>query len=1063
MKQLYMIAIGVLCISWSSFAQRTITGLIVDAESEPLVGVNVIVKGTTIGTVSDVDGTYALDVDDNAVYLVYSYTGYETQEISLGLSNIIDLTMAEGVELDEVLVTALGISKDEKAIGYAVSQVNSSEINRAADINPLSSIKGKVAGIDISSANGQPGASSKVRIRGVGSITGSASPLLVIDGVPQFDNFTGVDPDRTGSLDRQVDYGNSLGDLNPNDVESVTVLKGAAASALYGSRAGSGVIIVTTKRANLDQPLRIEYNGSYTRSEVGRLQHTQSIFGQGWSGVHDLNENGSWGPKYDGKNRLWGKVVDNQQQVRSFEYRGDKALRDAFGIGAEFQNSIAFSAGTKSARYRLGFTNTSSDGIIPTDQDSYGRQAISLSGGVKIGKLDINTSINYQRKSQKVVPGGQGDTGGLGSAYVNEIYQIPGDFSILDFQDIDNKFNNLDNYYTSFAQNPFFGLIQNGNQFKSNRTYGNLEFGYNVLSNLKLSARFGGDLTDSNIEEWGAVAKLTPGSNNALLGATENPGAIKESSIYRSSWNVDLLGQYDVSLTEDLSLGVLAGYNIWETRYKLNEARANNLTIPGFYDLNNSPDPVNIFSQDERERALGVYTSLNLGYRNWLYLTLTGRNDWFSTVPLENNSGFFPSASLSAVVSELLPSDDVLSYLKVRASWARVANDADPYLSTSGFDVASIRSGGFGALNLPVGGINGFEIDDGLANANLGLEETTELEFGVDARFFNNRIGVDLTLYDRRTDGQILTADIAASSGFTSQTLNVGELQNKGVEVGIKLVPIQTRNFSWEIDYNFSKNNNEVLSLDEANGISEVTVFGLAGSIDIRARKGTSAAEFFGPVPKRNEAGQIIVNPNTGFPVQADDFESYGSAFHDYSMGITNTFRYKSLALGFTADYRKGGMLYSSTADINYFVGSALETTYNDRNPFVIPNTVIDNGDGTYSDNTTPIEYDDIWSYWNDFSGNESFISRKNVVDRTYFKLRQLHISYDLPKRWLGDIAERASLTLYGRNLLLWTPEENYYIDPESSSFGTGQAGEFGEFYNTPTTRDYGMKLNVVF
>ena len=403
MKQILLPLLFFLGFAGTAIAQRTVSGTILDESNEGLIGASVIIKGTSTGTVTDFDGRFTLEVPEGKNLLEISYIGYVTQTIELGTSNVVNVTLAQGIELTEVIVTALGISKAEKSLGYAVSSVATEEINRTGDINPLAGLKGKVPGIDISSANGQPGSSSKVRIRGVGSITGSASPLIVIDGVPQFDNFTGIDPDRTGSLDRQVDFGNSLGDLNPTDIENISVLKGAAAAALYGSRAGSGVIIVTTKNSSYNQALKVDYSGSYTRSAIGRLQHKQDIFGQGWSGVHDLNENGSWGPKYDGQDRLWGKIVDNQQQVRSYKYRGDDALREAFDIGTEWQHSIGFSAGTETAKYRVSFTNTEADGVIPTDQDSYSRQALALTGGLKVGKLEITSSINFQRKSQKVV------------------------------------------------------------------------------------------------------------------------------------------------------------------------------------------------------------------------------------------------------------------------------------------------------------------------------------------------------------------------------------------------------------------------------------------------------------------------------------------------------------------------------------------------------------------------------------------------------------------------------------------------------------------------------------
>ena len=1063
MKRLLLLLTVCMITAVSAFAQRTVSGVIADPSGEPLFGANVVVKGTTVGAVTDFDGAYELVVPEGNNELVVSFTGYETQEITLGESNVIDFTMTKGIVLQEAVITALGISREKKQLGYAVTEVGNESITRTSEVSPLDGLKGKVAGLEISQASGQPGASRKVRLRGVGSISGNVSPLIVIDGVPQADNFTGTNPAASGALDRQEDFGNALSDLNPNDIKSMTVLKGAAASALYGNRAASGVILVTTKSGAYNSPkLKVEYTGSYTASEILRVPQTQDEFGNGWSGVRDLNENGSWGPRLDGINRVFGRVVNDQQRVKAYSAQHEDSYRAAFDIGKEFQNSVAFSAGNKTGRFRASFTNVNADGIIPTDNDRLSRNSVSLNGGLNINKWDISSSINFINKDQNIVPGGQGDNAGFGRSYINSLQQIPVDYWIPDIEDISNPFNNADNYYTSFAGNPYQVLNQNSTNAKQNRTYGNISLKYQLRENLAITSRLGGDVSTTNIKAEGAIVGFTPGSPNDVLGATGNPGAVRVQSISRRQWNYDLFANYNTALSDKLDLNVIAGWNAWESQVKSQAITARTLILPNYYNVNNTASPQTVATDFAKRRSHGVYGQFEFGFDRWIYLTLSGRNDYFSTLNLDNNSGFYPAASVSFdLTDKVFGNSSIVDFFKVRAGFAQVANDAPVYAASEpGFSSAIIRSGGFGNLNLPIGGITGFEVGDAQADPDLVLEVTDELEFGVEANFFQNRLRLDATYYDRLTNDQIVTLVIPASTGYTSLTTNIGSISNKGVELGVGITPIRSNDFEWTVDVNFTKNENLVEDLGD---LDEVTIFGLGGSIGIRAVEGQTAAEFYGPDVLRNSEGQVVVDPGTGFARQADDFVSYGSAFADWIMGVSTGVSYKNLTLNATMDYRKGGLLYSSMADINYFVGNAAETAYNGRNTWIVPNSVVENADGTYSPNTTPVTYDNVWSYWNDFSGNDAEISRKNVIDKTYFKLRQVTLSYKLPKSIFNGVFDQSTISVYGRNLLLWTPTEQYFIDPETTSFGTGQAGEFGEFYNTPSTRDFGLRLNLVF
>jgi len=1042
----FLIFMGIQIVNAQS---KQITGTVISAEDGlGMPGVSVVIKGTTIGASTNIDGKFSLEASSSDV-LMFSFVGMVAQEITVGGETVIDVVMeTESIGVDEVVVTAIGVSRSEKSLGYAATSVKNEDLNKASPVSTLGGLQGKVAGVNISSSSGAPGASTKVILRGYSSITGSNQPLYVVDGSP-------IDNRLVGSIGstRSMDFGNNANDINPENIESVTILKGASATALYGSRAANGVVMITTKSGKAGK-LKIDYSGSFDISTPLRLPHMQNEFGQGWSGHWASDENGSWGPKLDGIVRPWGNVVDNSQLTKPYSAQKDN-LKDFYDIGTSMNNSLSINGGNEQATFFLSYNNVVQDGIIPTDADYYQRNAITLKGTTTYDKFSFSANMNYVRKEAKAVATGQGSS--TGATLFQEIIQIPRDVSIVDMEDYNNKFYNVDNFYTPYAQNPYFVLNENGNDFTSDRVYGNISVDYEFTNELTATGRIGTDVTNSFLKDWQAIGRPKEGSPN--YSRSPDVGGVKEETRHSREFNADIIVRYNKDFNEDINLNALVGWNINQNNYRRQTSEIEELTIPNFYDLSNSPNSPTTETYYSKKRLYGVYGQVDASYKDYLFLSFVARNDWSSTLPDNDNSFFYPGVSLGIVVTDAVESlkSNVVNFVKLRGSWGKTGNDADPYQVYNTL-VSGSAYGGFGSLEFPLGGVSGFEISNQLGNAALEPEITEEWEFGVDARFFNSRVGIDFAYYNKETDGQILPVDIAATSGYTSQIVNFGKIENKGIELSVNLVPVKTHDFTWDVNWTYTRNRNKVLELP--SGLDKMTIYSAYG-LEFNAVVGEPIGVFKGHAPLRDPSGNTVVNPNTGIPLEGEK-EVYGTSESDYQMGLVNNFKYKNWNLGFSFDYRQGGLMYSYTARLNYFVGNATKTTYNNRNPFVVPNSVIANDDGTYSQNTTAVSKSRINEYWN--QTNNPMISREHVLSKTYVKMRDITLSYQFNDNFLKKTPlSKLTLTAYGRNLFLWTPDSNNFIDPEGSTYGNDLRSEFGEFAGGPSVRNFGLSIKASF
>ncbi|MDP4184693.1 MAG: SusC/RagA family TonB-linked outer membrane protein [Bacteroidota bacterium] len=1040
---------------------KRITGTVTSADDGSAVtGVSVVVKGTTIGTVTNLDGIYQLDVPANATTLVFSYVGMKTQNVPIK-GNVINVKLvSDAIGVDEVVVTALGIKKAEKSLGYSATKVSSDDITKTGDRSFMNSLQGKIAGVNVSSASGAPGASTRVVLRGISSLGGANQPLYIVDGIPINNGSTGGSTDINGGLD----FGNRANDINPDDIQEMTVLKGASGAALYGSRAANGVILITTKKGKASKEgAKIEFSNATTFSNPLRLPKFQNEFGQGWyDGTVEANleENGSWGPRFDGKNRVWGHIVEvlenghvvgYQQQYKPYVAQADN-LKDFFETGLTVNNAISISNGNDKSTYYLSYGNVNDDGIMPGSSDSYKRNTISLRGSSKVGeKINVSASLNYVRKDSKFVPTGQQQS------VMDGIWQTPRDISIVDQKDYRNIFNNVDNYFTVYAQNPYYCLNEHGNRLRDNRIYGNVSVDYAILPWLSAIYRLGADVSNTTLKQWRAITLSSRASYN------DEVGRVEESSYYNSEITSDFLLSMNKKFN-DFDLSGTFGQSVNQRESRSQFAEVIGLDLPGFYNLSNSSSTPTATDTQTKRRIVGLFGTVDLAWKQMLFFNVSGRNDWSSTLPKKNRSFFYPSGSLSFLFSELLDENmkNYISYGKVRVGIAQTGNDANPYLVNSVYPQTSYTDG-YRSLNFPLNSVNAFTLGNRLGNDNLKSELTTEKEIGLDVRFLQNRIGLDASVYDRSTTNEIWNVTLPSSTGYTTQTMNLGKITNKGVEIMLNFVPVKTKDLEWKVSWNFTKNNNKLVRL--LPGLDQVDNGGTS-AIGYVSRPGQPVGLFEGLVPLTSPDGKIVVN-NKGLPLSSPVRQVYGSAAYKYTMGGSSSLTWKDFSLSASIDVRHGGLMYSRTAEMLYFTGNAAQATYNDRQPFIIPNSVQIDDNGNYVENTTPIAGGDsnYNLYYNQTYSAGKF-GRLYLIDRSFVKLREVTLTYQLPKKLTQKaFINRAEISFIGRNLLLWTPKSNTFVDPESTTFGdeNGLEADYGEYGATPTVRSYGFSLKLSF
>jgi TonB-linked SusC/RagA family outer membrane protein len=999
----YLLMVLFLILNGTLVAQQiNIQGKVTAAEDpEGLPGVSIVAEGTGTGTVSDINGNFSINVPNQNTVLVFSYIGYASQSITVGSQTTLNVVMeSEAKGLDEFIVTAFGISQEKKSLGYAAQNIDAEAITKVKQPNLVSSLQGQAAGVQITNSGGAPGQSARIIIRGINSLDPGANnqPLFVVDGVP-------VDNSTIESTGTPRGLSNRMADLNPNDVASISVLKGAAATALYGVRAANGAVIVTTKKGK-EGEVRVNYNGSVGFETLNQLPKLQDEYGQGFSGEYLPS---SFWP-------AWGApIAEVQQSVPDHKYQDN--WKRAFNTGVQIDNNISISGGNEKATFYGSFGNLKQEGIIPFS--TWGRTTAKLSGSVKVSdKFNFSGSVNYSNSGGNRVPHDR---------FMERMMYWSETTDVRDYINEDGTMRTYSN------TNPIYDARFATYEDNVNRVIGNINLNYMPTDWLSFSYRLGNDFYSDQRTE------ITPGpkgiDGEVPLSSTGN---LEENRInsrdLTSNFYITLKKEFSTALNTSLRLG----NDIFERKYDRVTARGENFVIPEFYNLNAASQ---IFASQGKSirRLVGFYGDLMVDYNNYLFLNITGRNDISSTLPKDNNSFFYSSFNLGYVFSENIALPSWFTFGKLRASWAQVGKDTDPHILGSTYVSPSI---------FPLNGQVGFTRNSVYGDLALKPEQTTSIEFGLQTAFLNNKANFDITYYKSNAKDQIIPVPVSDATGFSSYITNAGEIQNSGFEFILGGTPITSNDFSWNISANLSINNNEIKSIKE--GIDEIVVgsqYGYAGStVTMKLLEGEAYGNIFGSSYQRLGADPdniflerslpIIIGTN-GFPVRTGTQLILGNAVPKWIGGIRNDFTYKDFELSFLIDFRAGLEQYNQYANFLSAFG---------KNEFTEAREDFRVFEGVLADGSTNTK--EVWlgqgegpdgvdygaGYWRNYyrTTSENFVS-----DASFIKLRNITLGYNLNP----DLLERtpfrtARVSVAANNIILYTPWDGF--DPESFSAGAG-------------------------
>lgn len=1021
----------------------TVKGNISDV-SGPLIGVSVMVVGTTKGTITDMDGNFTLECNAGDE-LEISYIGYNTIRVK-AQSNMQIILEESSTELEEVVVTALGIKRDRKALGYGLSEVKGEELTKAKETNVINSLAGKVAGLVVSNTAGGASGSTRVMLRGTTELTGNNQPLYVVDGVP-------LDNTNFGSAGEQggYDLGDGISAINPDDIETMTVLKGPAASALYGSRASHGVILITTKKAEQEK-VSVEYNGSFTvDTQLAKWDDVQEIYGMGDNGQYQLDAssgtNQSWGVKAD----MIDKTYFDGSVHPFLIYPNNTS--SFFRTGLTAQNTAVLSVNTGKTGVRFSFTDMRNKDILPNTNMS--RDNFNLRVNTSAGPIDFDFSANYTRENVKNRPA-------LGSSQSNvgkNLMTLASTYNIewlKNYQNADGTYANW-NGNDQYNRNPYWDLYKNENKSVKDVFRFTAKAIYNIDKHLKIQGTLGTDINNMNFDDF--IARSTPG----VL-----PGKLTNSIFNNRTLNAEILALYNNNWGS-FDLNATLGGNIFKVDNKTTVITGTDQQMDGVVSIINYAEQ-NVQPSTYKKQINSLYASASLGYRSTYYLEGTVRGDRSSTLPSSNNTYIYPSVSGSIVFTNFIKNSNiknVFSFGKVRASWAKVGSDTDPYQLALNYATGKYSYPGF-----TIGMINNYT----QPNSDLKPTMTSSYELGAELKFFNGRLGIDLTYYNQTSKDQIISLASSAPSGYQSRLINAGKIQNKGIELAINGRVLQIKDFAWDAGFNFSKNSNKVLELVEGMDFFQLADASWAG-VSVGAEVGKDYGSILGTDFKRNENGDILIDKNTGLPLYDENLKTLGNSTWDWTGGFYSTFTYKNFHLYAAFDIKMGADLYSFSMRSAYLTGKATGTLPGREEWYrseetrkaagmteeqwrtagkcegLIVDGVVDNGDGTYSKNTYAVNPQ---NYWKSVAEKAPALF---IYDNSYIKCREITFGYTFPSSMLGKFVKSLSLSFVARNpFIVWKNIPN--IDPDSNYNTSGMGLEYGSL---PSRRSYGFNINVKF
>jgi TonB-linked SusC/RagA family outer membrane protein len=1050
-------------------AQETVSGTITDAVGTSIPYVNVQLTGTNKGTISNEEGQYNLGVTDLKGTLKFSVLGYETQNIPINGASVADVTLLESSEqLNEVVLTALGLKRETKELGYVVQSLDAKGVTEVKAVNFLDNLTGKLAGVTINQGATGVGSSSKITIRGEASFSNN-NPLFIVDGVPINNNSVFNFTNEAAAGFQAIDFGNGAMEVNPDDIAAVSVLKGPSAAALYGTRASNGVIVIATKSGKNSKGIGISYNTSFFVDSAFRLPNFQNEYGQGQSGVFEYvdglgggtsdNITYSWGPRLNAGNLISqfdspvtltdGTIVRGGDTalyrglpIAPTEFRSNPDnLKDFYNTGTTLINNIAISNGFEKGNYRLSFTDLRSESIIPGV--NLDRQTISSRlGFMPTDKLSINSSISYVNSQSANRP-----SNGYGSENVNYSLVAWGPRSLnidslRDYWQPGLEGVQQYSYNYTFFDNPFFILNENRNSFNRDRVFGNISASYDITDHLTATIRSGMDYSSE-------LRQL----RRAFSSNRFQNGGYAEHDVFFREINTDFLLNY-TNQFNDFKIDVSIGGNRLGQKAFTSQSQTTSLAQPGIFRLSNGASPIEVFEFESNKRINSFYGLAKFGYKNFLFLDLTGRNDWSSALAIpfsvDNTSFFYPSFSSSFILSEVVELPQAFSFAKLRASWAQVGNDTNPYQTTGAF-----------VAQTPFNGQPTFSNQNKIANPNLRPETTSSFEVGADLRFFSDQLRFDISYYNAVTEDQIISLPIGISSGFTQQVVNGGKVRAKGLEIIAGISPVISENFQWNSTLNFSTSRATVEDLPQDEGRLTLAYSRIYDSqnqtVFLQVEEGGRVGDLYGTGYLKNDTGDFILS-DEGRYIPDNNLQKLGNYNPDFMLGFNNQFAFKNWNLGFLLDWRQGGIVVSRTRALGNVGGQLAETSFRPE-AGIVPEGVVNIGTAAnpvFTENTVAVSAESYYRQFYDRNHEEN-----NTYDASFLKLRQFSIGYTFDNLSLFKQDASLSLSVIGRNLFAIT--ENPHFDPEQLAV-QGQGFVSGvEDMSYATTRSFGFKAGFNF
>lgn len=1087
----FLLFFSLLLITLEVSAQRSVSGTVTDDKGQTLIGANIQVKGTSVGTVSDFNGNYSLSVPSGSDILVVSYTGYGTQEVPIGVSNSINITLSEGVVLGETVITALGISRKDKSLGYSVQQVSGSSLVESNTTSVLDALSGKVAGLQAIKSNGNAGAPTRIVLRGPTTFNGNNEALIVLDGVV-INNAENHSERSLGG----VANSNRAMDINPNDIESISVLKGGAASALYGADGANGVLVITSKKGkNTQGRVKMDFNTSVSFAQASQLPELSNKYVQGTGGNYrapSSGQSGSWGPLAD--TLAWDGATNNPFDINgNIVSQNDPTAKkkftpydsyDVFKTGVTYNNFLDFYGGSDVVNFKISGGNTSEEGITPLNTFRRTNASASLGTNLLNNKLHMTANANYINSGGRRIQQGS-NTSGLMLGLLRTPISFDNSYGhgsdAVNFSDAIYQPNGKQRNYRGGGgyDNPYWVIVNNPFRDKVNRLLGSFSGSYDFSQWFTLGTTLGVDnYSDNRVQSFEINSRAFPSGR-----------IFDDTYIYSNlDWYVTASGKG--SLSSKLNLDYTVGTNLNKTNIVNDYIQGDGFSFPGFPNLANASS-ISTTKTLTNGKSASVFASASIGFNDLLFLNVTGRQDWLSSLidpakplKLSDIAVFYPSASLGFIFSEVLKTD-VINFGKVRLSYAEIGAGApSAYLTSTTFvvpptagTVNDLNDGWTNGIAFPFNGsVTGFEKDNVLGATKLKPSTSKEIELGLEMKMVNNRIGLDLSLYKRNSVDQIVTVPIAASTGYQRATINSGELETKGIDASLTLTPVRTKDLNWDLGFNFTKWKTNVLSI--AEGVNQIYLDGFQGSSIYNLGPETDAngkktiyeyGQLYGGVWLRDGSGNIVIDDDPtsdyyGYPL-ADPLERHlGNPNPDFLLGINNHITYKNFGLSFLFDIKSGGQMWNGTKGaLTFFGRSKLTDNRGTEKVFEGVNGHFDpDGNLVLSGNKNTISSPLNQAWYQDNGGGFGVVAEDFIEDASFVRLRNVALSYDLSGLMKNHkTLEGATITLSGNNLWLSTKYDG--VDPETSLVGSNSNGQGLDYFQGPNTKSYTVSIGLKF